>query len=252
MKNILKIVKKKFLYNILIIRPRLMNNFSLLDIWKIPNFINVNKITPLCEVMVNKGTDKAMYSGKSKHNYTPIYHAFFNKLRNKKIRLLEVGIGTNNINIDSNMGPDGKPGASLKGWKEYFEFGEIFGADLDEAILFEEDRIKTFYCDQTNSDSINLMFNKNIELFEQFDLIIDDGLHTFEANRILLESSIHKLKSSGIYVIEDVINSEIEKWKLFLSKGEIKKNRIKFLILKVPNFLNKYDNNLIIIKKSNL
>ena len=46
-----------------------------------------------------------------------------------------VGIGTNNPNIESSMGKDYKPGSSLKVWKEYFLNANIFGADGAEKPL---------------------------------------------------------------------------------------------------------------------
>ena len=37
-----------------------------------------------------------------------------------------------------------------------------------------------------------------------FDIIIDDGFHSFDAACCLYENSIHKLKKGGIYIIEDI------------------------------------------------
>lgn len=42
---------------------------------------------------------------------------------------------------------------------------------------------------------------------KQFEIIIDDGLHTFKTGISTFENSFHKLKPNGIYVIEDVRNS---------------------------------------------
>ena len=106
--------------------------------------------------------------------------------------MFELGLGTNNVNVTSNMGTNGRPGASLYGWSEFFPNSKIFGADIDKGILFNTDRIKTFYCDQTNPD-----------------IIIEDGLHTYEANVCFLENSIHKLKVNGYYIVEDIIYSDI-------------------------------------------
>jgi hypothetical protein len=36
-----------------------------------------------------------------------------------------------------------------------------------------------------------------------FDLMIDDGLHTFESAICLFENSINKLAPNGTYIIED-------------------------------------------------
>ena len=96
------------------------------------------------------------------------------------------------------MGIDGIPGASLYGWEEFFPNSCIFGADIDTDILFDTDKIKTFYCDQTNPESIKNMWNKP-QLNENFDIIIEDGLHKFHDNVCFFDNSIHKLNSNGYY-----------------------------------------------------
>jgi hypothetical protein len=101
------------------------------------------------------------------------------------------------------MGPNGKPGASLRGWADFFPNSSIFWADIDRNILFDTERIKTFYCNQLDKwDIFNLWSNS--ELNENFDIIIEDGLHTPEANITFFENSIHKLNPGGFYIIEDV------------------------------------------------
>ena len=106
------------------------------------------------------------------------------------------------------MTTGGKPGASLKVWRDYFINAEIIGADVDKDILFNSDRIKTFEVDQTNEQSIKNMWNK-INL-KNFDLIIDDGLHNYEAGITLFKNSFDRLKKDGIYIIEDVSNKYLE------------------------------------------
>ena len=61
-------------------------------------------------------------------------------LRLNNLNIFEVGLGTNNVDVPSNMGKDGKPGASLRAWRDYFP-----NADIDTRILFKEDKIQTFY-----------------------------------------------------------------------------------------------------------
>ena len=53
-------------------------------------------------------------------------------------------MGTNDTNVLSNMGPEGKPLASLRAWRDYFQNANIYGADIDKNILKDEDRIKMF------------------------------------------------------------------------------------------------------------
>jgi hypothetical protein len=92
------------------------------------------------------------------------------------------------------MTVNGMPGASLRVWKDYFKNAEIYGGDIDKDILFEEDRIKTFYVDQLNTSSIEAMWQK-IRI-KNFDIIINDGLHTTDANINFFLNSFNKLKKN--------------------------------------------------------
>lgn len=57
---------------------------------------------------------------------------------------------------------------------------------------------------QTQNYYINYLF----DLYGSDKGTLDDGLHTFEAAIILFENSIKYLKFNGIYIIEDVNNSD--------------------------------------------
>jgi hypothetical protein len=158
--------------------------------------------------------------------------------------VFECGLGTNNPDFQSNMTVDGMPGASLRVWRDYFKNAQIYGADIDKDILFQEDRIKTYYVDQLNTPSIEAMWKK-IGM-QNFDIIIDDGLHTTDANINLFINSFNKLKKNGIYIIEDVhtfeINNITEKLKEFNPELVILKNKkIKY-----------QNNNLLIIRNDRL
>ena len=100
------------------------------------------------------------------------------------------------------MTSNGKPGASLRVFRDYFPKAEIYGGDIDNKIFFQEERIFTFEVDQLSSPSIEKMWS-NINK-SNFDLIVDDGLHTCEAALNLFENSFKKLKNGGVYIIEDV------------------------------------------------
>ena len=148
------------------------------------NFLNTDN--ELTEIMKKHSSDKGnLYQN---HNYTDFYSEIFFHRRNEIKSFLEIGLGTNNVNLPSNMGSEGKPLASLRAWRDYFVNANIYGADIDKNILKNEERINTFYVDQTKKESIQEMW-KNISKSD-FDIIIDDGLHTFEANTCLFENSI--------------------------------------------------------------
>jgi hypothetical protein len=71
-------------------------------------------------------------------------------------------------------------------FEDYFTKANIFGADIDSDILFEEERIKTFYCDQTSPESIAELWSKFDSV--QFDFLLEDGLHTYDANICFFEN----------------------------------------------------------------
>jgi len=177
------------------------------------------------------------------HTYADYYSELFDHCRMHIKSVFECGIGTNNPSLISSMGLDGKPGASLRVWNEYFPNAIIIGADIDKDVLFEEERIQTFYVNQMDSTIIFEMW-KNIAI-DDFDLIIDDGLHTFEAGVCFFENSIKKLSNNGLYIIEDVtVNNRKKFEKYFFDK----KYQVNFVCLFRPE-APVADNYLIVIRK---
>jgi len=203
-------------------------------------------ITELCTIMAEEGSDKSDIKNKH-HNYTIEYYSLFDNKKDKITSVFELGLGTNYTDVQSSMGPNGIPGASLRGWKRYFKNAKIYGADIDKRILFTEDRIKTYFVDQTNKDIIAELWETK-ELQNTFDIIIDDGLHEINANLIFLENSLHKLKQDGVYIIEDVKISMIPQYKSRLDELKQKIN-FNYTVKVLDHHTNKNDNCLIIITK---
>lgn len=212
--------------------------------------LNFNQTTPLCEIMTRNRSDKGNSNLQwAWHHYTIFYYELWKNIKDKPLRVFELGMGTTDLNIDSNMGPNGRPGASLFGWCEFFPNAEIFGADIDKKILFETDRIKTYYCDQTIAECVkNMWLQPGLE--ENFDIIIDDGLHRYFSNECFFENSIHKLKEDGYYIIEDINNKRdlpqlleiVEKWKCIYPE-------YNYDLIQFPSHWNDYDNNIMLITK---
>lgn len=204
------------------------------------------KLTSLCDIMVRYGSDKSPSPGGwNWHNYTQVYYYLFKDTA--PLNVFELGLGTNNMDVPSNMGPSGRPGASLRGWAEFFPNANIYGADIDRRILFNEGRIKTYYCDQLNTAAIAAMWQ---QIEPQMDIIIEDGLHTYEANVSFFENSFQKVKSGGYYIIEDVNEDTIDAWVKKLPEWEAKYPIHQVEILKLKHKNNNHDNNLIVIRKA--
>jgi hypothetical protein len=208
--------------------------------------INVVTPTRMCRVMTRHGSDK----GQGWHNYTTVYSALLGKLRDRRLLIFELGLGTNNPNLISSMGVNGQPGASLRGWRELFPNALVYGADIDSQILFQEDRIKTFYCNQLDPVAIHDLWLQP-ELQDGMDIIIDDGLHTFEGNTSFLDGSLERLRPHGIYVIEDISQKTIAKWNNHLESIYAKRfPDHEFVLAMLPNSISRYeDNNLLIIRR---
>jgi hypothetical protein len=168
--------------------------------------VNAWAPTKLCRVMTKYGSDK----GRA-HNYTTVYSALFKGRYQQTLRIFELGLGSNNPDVPSSMGVFGVPGASLRGWRELFPHGVVYGADIDRGILFQENRIKTFYCDQLDRSSIRELWSRP-DLQAGVDIIIEDGLHTFEANVSFLEESLDHLRPGGIYICEDIMWNCVDEW----------------------------------------
>jgi hypothetical protein len=189
-------------------------------------------ISALCRIMQQAGSDK----GLGRHNYTYLYDALFKDYPSEPRHVFELGVGSINHQLPANMGPGGVPGASLRGWREYFGDAQVWGADIDREILIQEDRISTLYVDQRDLASVMSLWN-HIPISP--DLIIDDGLHEFEANQVFLFGSKHKLSSGGLYIIEDIYmsTSNVEKFDAMLNHAGM-----SGFLYRLPHANNAYDN----------
>lgn len=143
-----------------------------------------------------------------KHAYHKFYSNEFEPYRYKKINLLEIGI----LN-----------GESIKSWLEYFPNANIFCVDTFQRIpsykieILKNERVFYKKLDSTS----NTASDKVGEWNTNFDIIIDDGLHTPEANRKSFLNFFPMLDKSGTYFIEDF-------WPLFDMTEKEKEH--KFLI----------------------
>jgi SAM-dependent methyltransferase len=177
------------------------NNVSR-SIKKLEDIFNVDALNDpdcvnLASLLKSYGSDKS-----TDHNYYIAYATLLKGKKEQPINILEIGLGTNNIDVMSNMGTFGKPGASLRSFRDMYKNANIYGADVDKRILFSEERIKTFFVDQTNPASFDEL-KKQLNGI-QFDLIIDDGLHNSQANLNTTNFALDLLKPDGIFIIEDV------------------------------------------------
>jgi SAM-dependent methyltransferase len=151
------------------------------------------------------GSDKA-----NSHNYQYVYGPILGD-RDAIGAVLEIGLGTNNTDVVSNMGRSGRPGASLRAFRDFLPNARIYGADVDRRILFEEPRIQTFFVDQTDPRSFDELGKR---IYGDLDLVIDDGLHSPHANIAVLSFALPRLKPGGWLIIEDIVESALPIWQV--------------------------------------
>jgi len=129
------------------------------------------------------------------HSYLDVYEELF-KDRKDITDLLEIGIDK---------------GASIKLWADYFTSAIIHGMDIhDHMEIRDIDRTIIEICDAYDKQNIPK---------KKFDIIIDDGPHSFMSVIKCLFYYLPLLKDDGVLVIEDVqIISCIEVFKLIIDE----------------------------------
>ena len=102
---------------------------------------------------------------------------------------------------------DSTPGSSLRAFRDFVKGSKVYGADIDEEILFEEENIKTSKVDQLVKSELDNLFAD-----VSFDFIVIDGLHhiTSDVNSIL--SLINRMKAGSKLIIEDI--TIFDNWKV--------------------------------------
>lgn len=151
--------------------------------------------TPLCDLALKWGTDKA-----GSHEYTEFYYDLFKDKREGVKKVLEIGIGR-----PESMWKGYRTGASLYMWQEFFHNAEIYALDIVKEILINEGRIHSFYCDQSNEESLKEALRL---VGNDFDLILDDGSHVPRHQILTAQILSPALSKDGVYIIEDLVGIE--------------------------------------------
>ena len=150
------------------------------------------KYSNLDEIFTHFNSDKAstvIWAEKkiTGHNYSKLYEKYFHKFRNeKKIRLLEIG---------------SLYGSSAASFLSFFKNIEIVCLDVNPfQIKYFSKNIRKIYLNTRSNENLTKVSN----YFDyEFDIIIDDGSHNKKDQILTINKFLPKLKSKGIYVIED-------------------------------------------------
>jgi hypothetical protein len=141
----------------------------------------------LTELAVRYGADKW-----GLHQYTGHYDRHFAALRNRRLTVVEIGIG--------GYQDPASGGASLRMWKHYFPRALVYGVDVFDKHPIDQQRIITLQADQGDADSL-ARFAADIG---PIDIVIDDGSHLSRHVITSFTTLFPYLSPDGLYVVEDM------------------------------------------------
>lgn len=144
---------------------------------------------PIEWLAVLAGTDKVM-----DHDYMAAYRRFFSEYRNRRMNVLEIGVGGYD-RVDG--------GQSLRLWEAYFRRSTIVGIDLYDKTFLSRGRVRVYQCSQIDRGALQGLSSR----YGGFDLVIDDGSHHNAHQIETFHIMFPLMRSQGVYVIEDTQTS---------------------------------------------
>lgn len=123
--------------------------------------------------------------GENNHTYLSLYNVLFSRFREKKIKILEIGV---------------YQGDSLNLWAEYFSNSIIYGIDCDLRQV-NVPLYSNIHAIQANAYSYVTI--QQLTQLGKFDIIIDDGSHVVGEQIFVVNNYLNLLKNDGILIIED-------------------------------------------------
>jgi hypothetical protein len=120
-------------------------------------------------------------------HYFDIYERHFGRFRGQEVHLLEIGVYS---------------GGSLDMWRYYFgKKARIYGVDVHPACKAHEgEQVKIYIGDQGDGTFWQRFKNEVPTL----DIVIDDGGHSPEQQRVTFEHVFPHLRPGGVFLCEDV------------------------------------------------
>jgi hypothetical protein len=140
-------------------------------------------------------TDKNRHTG-NRHFYSRVYDRLLSDRRFSMRRLMEIGLCRGLAEKKQTETP------SVTLWQTYFPFLEVIGVDLTDFSVLNNERFKSFVCDQSKIDDLKRVSAK-LEP-GSFDVIIDDGSHASFDEQLTLRELFPLLAPGGWYFIEDL------------------------------------------------
>jgi len=193
---------------------------------ELKNDMFTNTLKKYSSVDTRFGTDKI-----TTHSYGEIYDSLFFNYKDKNINLLEIGF-------------DG--GFSLQAYHDYFSRGNIYGIDITDNMSDSvrlNNELKIIIGDAKKPEIVSMCSSIC------FDIIIEDASHLLEDQIQHFSDYVKSIKPGGIYIIEDVNGSNLEK----IAKETEKiadMNDLAMKIYDLRSVKNRFDDILIVFFKN--
>ena len=135
--------------------------------------------------------------------YTDFYHENLQKLKDKKLDILEIGVAR---------------GDGMASFYFYFPYSNLIGVDNNPfKIRYKSKRIRSLYCDISSKQILKNLTN---HLNQKFDLIIEDCSHKLIDQILCFSENFKNLKKGGIYIAEDINFPENRSRKMYNPTNE--------------------------------
>jgi len=135
--------------------------------------------------------------GSARHKYTELYNLLFQPLRQRKLKIVLVGLDGGAGTEDPSLWA-GAAKPMLEMWLEYFPKAEFIALDRAKAPPFKDKRVSYTQVSLEDPDEIEAAVTAAP------DIVIDDATHASHHQQNALRALFPKLRSGGIYAIEDL------------------------------------------------
>ena len=133
------------------------------------------------------------------HHYLDVYDRHLTRFRNTSVRILEIGV---------------QHGGSLQIWHKYFgPDSVVFGIDIDENCRSMSDADAQV---RIGSQANPAFLRSVVEEMGGLDVVVDDGSHVAEHQRISFDALFPLLSERGVYICEDICTAY---WNVYHNGG---------------------------------
>lgn len=170
------------------------------------NGLSLNRADDLTRLADEFGSDKG--NNLSSHGYTRIYSRLFERMRQREIILLEMGLlradmdGRRLTNAaEGRTGASGTLAPSLEMWRAFFPKARLYGFDIDDFSDVFIERCTIVRGDMSSAVDLGQLVQI---IGKPIDIVIDDASHVSHHQQIALGHLFPYVRPGGMYIMEDL------------------------------------------------